>query len=118
MPQATLGRIVQYTLNEGDADTIRANREDAGVHANSANAGDVFPATIVRVWNSTYINAQVHLDGPDVYWKTSAGEGTGPGTYAWPTLDTSDQDDETDSGDQDEDDDEDTDDEDEADDES
>ncbi|WP_033818893.1 hypothetical protein [Kitasatospora sp. MBT63] len=89
--QPTIGRIVHYVLSESDADLItrrraaRAAREAVGVETlgNHVEAGQVFPATIVRVWPDT-VSLQVALDGPDGAWVTSRTEGTGPGTWAWP----------------------------------
>jgi len=109
----TIGRIVHYTLGQQDADVINQRRSDFNAHAranipepgvvvspgaagrtghvghvgNSASAGDVFPATIVRVWGDkpeSAVNLQVHLDGNDTFWATSASVGEGPYHYAWP----------------------------------
>lgn len=103
----TIGRIVHYTLSEADAAAINVRREDFKAfgdshphsHApgqpgttghiahvgNHASAGEVCPATIVRVFGSaSAANLQVHLDGNDTYWATSRTEGTGPGHWSWP----------------------------------
>lgn len=103
----TIGRIVHYTLNDADAAAINKRRGDAetynGANAgaapgepgatshqshigNHAEAGQVFPATIVRVFDPsvTTSNLQVTLDGNDTYWATSRKEGDGEGTWAWP----------------------------------
>ena len=104
----TIGRIVHYRLSQYDADAINKRRADfqafrsnfsgpsdpgqAGADGhmahvgNHATAGDVYPAVIVRVWNEPTItvNAQVHLDGNDVYWATSRTEGDQPGQWTWP----------------------------------
>lgn len=92
--QPTIGRVVHYVLTEDDANTINrrrsgcATRERVKVETlgNWAEAGDTYPATIVRVWNptSTACNLQVLLDGADGAWVTSRIEGTGPGTWSWP----------------------------------
>ncbi|MEU8279799.1 hypothetical protein ACFYOK_04625 [Microbispora bryophytorum] len=106
----SIGALVNYTLNEGDAKTINKRREDfhAYQHAhtpsaepgqpgatghqahvgNFAEAGQVYPAIVVRVWESSFnsANLQVLLDGNDTYWATSRSEGDQPGRWAWPTL--------------------------------
>lgn len=90
--QPTIGRIVHYTLTQDDANTVnrrragRAIRErlDVASLGNRAAAGDVFPATVVRVGPRDLCNLQVALDGADGLWVTSRAEGTEPGTWAWP----------------------------------
>ncbi|MEV6105715.1 hypothetical protein AB0M28_13505 [Streptomyces sp. NPDC051940] len=99
--QPTIGRIVRYTLTEADAEQINRRRKDfhqsgvaqdhtgyVGHVGNHAQAGDVFPAMIVRVWDegTVTVNAQVFLDGNDTLWATSRAEGEGPGTWVWPSL--------------------------------
>jgi hypothetical protein len=101
MPQPTIGRTVLYQVTEYDANDINRRRKDwhqskgaqnrAGVVGHVGNhveAGDVFPAVIVRVWNEATVtcNLRVLLDGTDVYWATSRAEGTQPGTWAWPVI--------------------------------
>ncbi|MEU8196355.1 hypothetical protein AB0C10_21465 [Microbispora amethystogenes] len=107
----TIGRIVHYMLSEQDAKAINKRRDDfhAYQHAhaptaepgqpgatghqahlgNHAEAGQVYPALVVRVFpGGTEVNGvcnlQVHLDGNDTYWATSRVEGDQPGTWAWP----------------------------------
>ncbi|OZF33181.1 hypothetical protein CH296_11130 [Rhodococcus sp. 14-2496-1d] len=80
----TIGRVVHYTASEGSADAINKRRATSGHQGNTVHAGDVFPATVVRVW-PTCVNLQVQLDGTDTYWATSVYEGEGPHTWAWPT---------------------------------
>lgn len=103
----TIGRIVHYTLNDADAQAINKRRADAEAYnranagaapgetgatghqshvGNHAEAGQTFPATIVRVFDPTggTSNLQVALDGTDTYWATSRKEGDGEGTWAWP----------------------------------
>ncbi|MGI5161374.1 hypothetical protein [Microbispora sp. CA-102843] len=106
--QPTVGRIVHYTLNEADAKAINKRRADfqvfqscfsgpsapgqAGADGHQAHvgnhveAGQVYPAIVVRVWESSFnsANLQVLLDGNDAYWATSKAEGDEPGTWAWP----------------------------------
>lgn len=82
----TIGRIVHYTLGESDVEQIKARR--AGVYfGNEVEVGQVYPATIVRVWGeepTSAVNLQVHLDGFDTYWATSRSVGEGPFHFAWP----------------------------------
>lgn len=95
----SIGRIVHYTVNQHEADQINRRRQDfhesrsasertgfVGHFGNWVTEGDVFPAMVVRVHEEAQvtINAQVFLDGNDVYWATSRAEGTGSGTWAWP----------------------------------
>jgi hypothetical protein len=112
--EITIGRTVLYTLSEQDAEQINRRRTSGasikhrmdsfnargdawmgeggwpiGAQAhigNTVSAGDVFPMTVVRVWDkaSGCINGQVLLDGNDTYWATSRHGGTEPGTWAWP----------------------------------
>jgi hypothetical protein len=100
----TIGRIVHYRLTAGDAEQINRRRADASnltaagstlasqelgaqIHVgNSVEQGQVYPATIVRVWDgSASVNLQVALDGSDTYWATSRQEGDDEGQWAWPT---------------------------------
>lgn len=82
--QATIGRIVHYTLSQYDADAIRAARAAAGTGGNPVEEGQTYPATVVRNFGGSAVNLQVHLDGPDALWATSRTEGDGPGHWAWP----------------------------------
>lgn len=98
----TIGRIVHYTLTESDAEAINGRRTDAAgrraqirderpgfqVHiGNQVEAGQTFPAIVVRTWTDDLVNLQVFLDGNDTMWRTSVtqkptpGE---PGTWAFP----------------------------------
>ncbi|MEU1810934.1 hypothetical protein [Micromonospora aurantiaca (nom. illeg.)] len=72
--QPTIGRIVHYTLSEHDADAIEARRGGARGVNNRAEAGQTYPAIVVRTFGGD-ANLQVMLDGPDTYWATSRGEG-------------------------------------------
>lgn len=95
----SLGRVVHFTVSQEDADKINKRREDFAKHyrkhpsieptgyvahyGNQVRSGDVFAATIVRVF-PTAINLQVLLDGNDTYWATSVPEGEGLHTWTWP----------------------------------
>lgn len=98
----TIGRIVLYTLDIADARAINSRRLDAQnmmdwhraiksgaqVHVgNEVEAGEQYPAVIVRVWGGTptaAVNLKVLLDGTDSYWASSVCEGEGGRTFAWP----------------------------------
>lgn len=104
----TIGRIVHYTLTAADADAINKRRADFAAFqrtlagpidpghrgatghvahvGNHAQAGAVYPAMVVQVWdsNTASANLQVVLDGTDTYWATSRSEGEGEGFWAWP----------------------------------
>lgn len=96
MPQQpTVGRIVHYRLSEHDANLINKRRDDSFIegqarsHGNVARSGDVYPAVIVRVFDSstTTANLQVFLDGNDTYWATSrqeAPDDMSEGRWFWP----------------------------------
>jgi hypothetical protein len=92
-PVPTIGRIVHYTLNEGDARNIGAKRGVASpnigsIQGNGVRAGDVYPMLITRAWGDqpdSLVNGQVFLDGGDCLWVTSVKVGEGPRTFAWPT---------------------------------
>jgi hypothetical protein len=106
-PVPTIGRIVHYKLSEADAEQVNRRREDAHRHyrgpvgsatieftgdqrhiGNRVQEGDVYPMLIVRTWGSTpesAVNGQVFLDGNDVLWVTSVGEGEGSRRFVWPT---------------------------------
>ncbi|HEY1668540.1 MAG TPA: hypothetical protein VGG54_22845 [Trebonia sp.] len=109
----TLGATVIYKLSEQDAEDINRRRGDADefrrtlprteairsgsrgrsghvMHfGNPAAAGDEHPAQVVRLpspeWaEQTAVNLQVHLDGNDLHWAPSRGQGTGHGEWQWP----------------------------------
>lgn len=111
-PAPTVGQIVHYQLNEGDAAAINRKRDDFTAYqrkhspdpsvwpvagedgatghvahvGNRAAAGQVYPAIVVRVFDprSTTANLQVLLDGVDTYWATSRTERDGEGGWSWP----------------------------------
>lgn len=98
----SIGRIVHYMLGENDAAVINKRRDDfdkarytdkrpeveeTGFQAhlgNRAEAGQVFPAIIVRVFGGAAANLKVLLDGSDDFWATSRSEGEGPFRWTWP----------------------------------
>jgi hypothetical protein len=98
----TIGRLVHYTLDAYDANTINMRRAHAMANlpehrerptgaqlhvGNGVSAGDVFPMIIVRVWGDlpeSAVNGKVQLDGTDTYWATSVTVGEGERHYAWP----------------------------------
>lgn len=101
----SIGRIVHYKLNEQAAAQINKRRADAGnlnaagvtlasqglgpqIHVgNRVEAGDVYPAIVVRRWSDVptpVIQLQVFLDGNDTYWATSVPEGDFEGNWSWP----------------------------------
>jgi hypothetical protein len=86
--QPSIGRVVHYQLSEDDAQLITHRRQTVqGLHGNFAQAGQIYAATVVQVWETNpngACNLQVHLDGTDTHWATSRTEGTAPGTWAWP----------------------------------
>lgn len=98
MDKISIGRIVHYKLNGADAEAINRRRSDfkaavsgnsghIGHVGNSAEAGQVYPATVVRTWGYPTVNLQVLLDGNDTYWATSRGEGGSDGQWHWPERD-------------------------------
>jgi hypothetical protein len=87
MPHPTPGRTVLYRLSEDDAGRINQDRAHNSVAGNFADAGQVYPAVVVRMFPGNphgVVNLKVLLDGPDTFWATSRHEGTEPGTWAWP----------------------------------
>jgi hypothetical protein len=102
MSQApSVGRIVHYKLIAHDAALINKRREDfrqfvkeSGNYpsdgyvahvGNPVEAGDVFPAIIIRVWEAAKsCNLQVLLDGTDTFWACSVSEGEGERNWSWP----------------------------------
>lgn len=89
----SVGRIVHYRLSGSDVDQINAHDpiDHTGVrpqHRNPVHEGDVYPATVVRVFSpdpaSTVANLQVHLDGRTNHWATSRSEGEQAGNWFWP----------------------------------
>lgn len=111
----TLGRTVLYVLNEEDANQINRRRTTGqsisdrisvgswpiGAQAhigNTVQAGQIYPAVAVAVWDSgddPAVNLKVQLDGTDDYWATSRHEDKDKahddlatpkhGTWHWPS---------------------------------
>jgi hypothetical protein len=92
-----IGDIVLYRLTEGDAAHINPWRRDfhqsgsaesrtgfVGHIGNSVQAGDLFPAVVVRVHAESTVtcNLRVLLDGSDTWWATSRAEGDDPGRWS------------------------------------
>lgn len=106
LPIPTPGRVVLYTLSEDDAARINKRRDDAIARAhehkanpevtgfqvhvgNRVDAGQQFPAMIVRAWGTTpesAANIHVLLDGNDTFWATSVTAGDGPRRFIWPNV--------------------------------
>lgn len=88
MSQPTIGRTVLYRLSEDDAKHITHQRVHSGVTGNFVEAGQVYPAVVVRIFPGNphgVVNLRVLLDGQDPpLWATSRHEGDQPGTWAWP----------------------------------
>ncbi|OKI47317.1 hypothetical protein [Micromonospora sp. CB01531] len=96
--QPTIGRVVHYTLNEFDAESINRRRKDfadqttpgntgfQGHVGNAAEAGHTYPAVVVRTFGGSAANLKVLLDGNDDYWATSRTEGEPEqqGCWIWP----------------------------------
>lgn len=85
----SVGRTVLYTLDASDVSTIQARRIRDNCPGNPVSVGRVFPLIISCVWGepateTTCVNGQVILDGPDQLWVTSRQQGEGEGTWADP----------------------------------
>lgn len=98
-----IGSTVLYTLSAADAAAINKRRRDFDAHrktgaytdtgyvahfGNAAIAGEVYPATVLRVWGGDLVNLKAHLDGTDDFWATSVAKGDGPRCWAWPEAET------------------------------
>lgn len=86
MQKPTIGRIVHYTLSEGDVEVInlRVPQHQGLMVRNTVAAGQTYPAMIVATFDGEHANLKVFLDGQGDYWATSRGPGDEPGTWAWP----------------------------------
>lgn len=88
MPAPTPGRVVLYRLTDDDARHITHERVHSGQTGNHVEAGQTYPAMVVRVFPGNpdnAVNLRVLLDGQDPpLWATSRLPGTEPGTWAWP----------------------------------
>lgn len=99
-PTPAPGRHVLYVLGETDVETINATRalsaatcpadknHLAPARGNYVQAGDIYPAMLIRIWNpeTGLANLQVFLDGTDSHWATSRelNSEKSPGTWHWP----------------------------------
>jgi hypothetical protein len=94
MRRPQLGAIVYYKLSKYDVNrinTLRASRQHQSIEGNAVSAGQVYPAQIVRTFdtgdtgtvddNTGTVNLQVNLDGDDTYWATSRQIGDAEGSY-------------------------------------
>lgn len=84
----TQARMVLYTLCEYDVQQINARRASVPGWCpwNPVEAGQAYPAMVVRTFGGPVANLQVFLDGVDTYWATSRGKGE-PGEeckWFWP----------------------------------
>jgi len=99
----TIGRIVNYKLNQTDVEAINRRRTNptsiaarikeekwplgAQAHiGNDVTTGQIYPMIIVAVWGETCVNGQVLLDGNDTFWVTSAQLGESEGNWNWPVI--------------------------------
>ncbi len=91
MENLSVGRIVQYVLNEQDVKAIIERRENLSksyAWGNPPTVGDVVPAIVV--WphhnEASTFNGQAFLDGNDVLWITSVpySAEAKPRTWHWP----------------------------------
>lgn len=87
-PLPSLGRIVHYVLNADDVAAIDRHMpivvDGQRQERNPVNAGELYPAMVVKVFGQPYTNLQVFLDGAVTYWACSRVEGDQPGTWSWP----------------------------------
>lgn len=93
----SIGRIVHYTLTEGNAKQITRLRIDSGVGSsfarvgNTPSAGEVYPMLITRLWTDnpdqhSVVQGQVFLDGNDSLWVTSVKQGDNEGQWHQPPM--------------------------------
>lgn len=93
----SIGRIVLYTLTEGDAAQVNKRRADfmtsdsadaatgfMAHYGSPARSGLVLPALIVRVWDDDTVNLRVMLDGTDILWATNRAQGADRGEWFEP----------------------------------
>ncbi len=85
----SIGRIVSYTLGEGNINEVNRRRATnlVAVHVgNPVAVGQVFPMIITRVWDTkpteeSVVQGQVFLDGNDTLWVASVKQGDNE--YEW-----------------------------------
>lgn len=85
----TIGRIVNYRMNDATCYNVMQQRQHEHIFGNAPQRGEVYPAMIVRVWGQypgASVQLQVFLDGPDTYWATSVYRGDDEGQWSWPII--------------------------------
>lgn len=82
-PDPTVGRIVHYTLTDGDIARIENDRLATLGYGNRPHAGDTV-AAIVTLADGRTINAKAFLDGNDNLWIAGAAEGDDAGQWHYP----------------------------------
>jgi len=94
--QPTPCSTVSYRLSEDDvAEIIRERSADSRKRGNTPTVGEALPLVISKIFPDEYgpgipgVNGQVLLDGNHALWVTSRRDGTEPGTWSWPQLQTS-----------------------------
>ena len=76
------GRIVYFVFDEAHARAVAQQR--VGYAAHTVAAGDIYPAMVVRTWDSSdIVNLKVMLDGPDTYWARSVRYDVADAAGAW-----------------------------------
>lgn len=97
----TVGRIVNFKLNQQNVDEITRRRTTSqsiseritegkwplGAQAHIGNpvrAGQIVPMIITAVWSESCVNGKVILDGSDSYWVTSVLQGDQEFNWNWP----------------------------------
>jgi hypothetical protein len=80
----SIGRIVIFKLHAEHALQINRRRTSGPAIGNAVSEGEEYPMLITRVWSPEAVNGQVFLDSNDVFWATSAHEGTENGQWHWP----------------------------------
>lgn len=78
---APLPEVVLYRLSQYDAAEITALRTTHGIEGNAVQAGESYPALIVRRWTYGRVNLRVMLDGPDDLWAPERRYGDEPGQW-------------------------------------
>lgn len=89
--KASLGRIVHYVLNAGDAETINGRRAKRGSKAaahrgKAVESGEHVAGMVVGVNAAGEVDLKCPLNGTDEFWTTGRArdDGGGLGTWHWP----------------------------------